>query len=58
MYYDYYFFSQVKEHYIAPPARQRVLDAIVLTGMSLALYVAYRLLRYSFAIAGRSASDR
>lgn len=58
MYYDYYFFAQVKEHYIAPPARQRVIDAIVLTGMSLAQYVAYRLLKYSFAIAGRPASGR
>ena len=58
MYYDYYLFAQVKEHYIAPPARQRVIDAIALTGISVALYVAHQLLRYSFAIAGRPASDR
>lgn len=58
MYYDYYFYAQVKEHYIAPTARYRLMDAIVLTGMSLALYVAYRLLKYSFAVAAKPASDR
>jgi hypothetical protein len=58
MYYDYYFFAQVKEHYIAPPTRYRLMDATFLVGMSLALYVAYRLLKYSFAIAASPASDR
>ena len=58
MYYDYYFYALVKEHYIAPPARYRLMDATFLVAMSLALYVAYRLLKYSFAVAGRPASDQ
>ena len=49
MYYDYYFYARVKEHYI-PDARYRAIDAVVLVGILLALYVAYRLLRYSFVI--------
>ena len=58
MYYDYYFFAQVKEHYIAPSARYRLMDAIFLVGMSLVLYVAHRLLKYSFAVPAKPASDR
>lgn len=58
MYYDYYFYAQVKEHYIAPPARYRLMDATFLVGVSLALYVAYRLLKYSFAVAAKPESDR
>jgi hypothetical protein len=44
MYYDCYFYSRVKEHYLAPAARQRVIDALVLVGLLSALYGAYRLL--------------
>ena len=51
MYYDYYFYAHVKEQYIAPPTRYRLMDAAFLVGMSLTLCVAYRLLRYSFAVA-------
>jgi hypothetical protein len=58
MYYDYYFYAQVKDHYIAPPARYRLMDATFLVGMSLVLYVAYRLLRYSIVVAAKPASDR
>jgi hypothetical protein len=58
MYYDYYFFAHVKEHYIAPPLRYRVIDAVVLVGIFLALYVAYRLLRFSFAARAQPVSDR
>jgi hypothetical protein len=50
MYYDYYFYSRVKEHYLAPAARQRVIDAVVLVGLLSALYGAYRLLRYSVGV--------
>jgi hypothetical protein len=53
MYYDYYFYAQVKEHHIAPTARQRLTDATVLVGISLALYVGYRLLRYSLLVSRR-----
>ena len=58
MYYDYYFYAQVKEHYIAPTARQRLMDATFLVDMSLVLYAAYRLLKYSFAVAAKPGSDR
>jgi hypothetical protein len=58
MYYDYYFYARVKEHYIAPDARYRAIDAVVLTGILLALFVAYRLLRYSFVVRTQLASDR
>jgi hypothetical protein len=58
MYYDYYFYSRVKEHYIAPAARQRVIDTAVPVGILFALYLAYRLLRYSFAVRANPASDR
>lgn len=58
MYYDYYFYAQVKEHYIAPTARYRLMDATVLVGLSLAEYVAYRLLRYAFVVPANPASDR
>jgi hypothetical protein len=49
MYYDYYFFAQVKEHYIKPDTRYRIVDTIFIAAMILVLYVAYRLLKYSFA---------
>jgi|RhiMethySRZTD1v2_1073278.scaffolds.fasta_scaffold21731_15 hypothetical protein len=58
MYYDYYFFAQVKEHYIAPSLKQRLIDAVVLIGIFLALYAACRLLKYSFAVRAHPASDR
>jgi hypothetical protein len=58
MYYDYYFYSRVKEHYVAPAARQRVIDAVVPVGILLALYGAHRLLRYSFEVRAHPASDR
>jgi len=58
MYYDYYFYAQVKEHYIAPTARYRLMDATVLVGLSLALYVAYRLLRYASVVPTKPESDR
>ena len=50
MYYDCYFYSRVKEHYLAPAARQPVIDAVVLVGLLSALYGAYRLLRYSVGV--------
>jgi hypothetical protein len=48
MYYDYYSFAHVKEHHIAPPLRNPVIDAVVLVSLFFALYVAFRLLRHSF----------
>jgi hypothetical protein len=48
VYYDYYFYPQVKEHYIRPDGRQRLMDVIFLVGVILLLYLAYRLLRYAF----------
>jgi len=49
IYYDYYFFAQVKEHYIPPDTKQRVEDTLMVLLLMLALYVAFRLMKYSFA---------
>jgi hypothetical protein len=43
------FFAQVKEHYIPPDTKQRVEDTIMVLLLMLALYVAFRLMKYSFA---------
>ena len=58
IYYDYYFYAQVKEHYIPPDARQRVMDAMVITVMLVALYLACRLLKYAWAHRPQSPSNR
>jgi hypothetical protein len=47
MYYDYYFYARVKEEYIAPDRRVRLMDGLFVIGLIVVSYIAYRLLRYA-----------
>jgi hypothetical protein len=49
VYYDYFFYSSVKDGYIAPTAwRNMLVYAALIGAMIAALYVSYRFLRYAF----------